>query len=69
MCSVLAATFAKYGLNYGWDWPTSLTFGSMLSATDPVAVVRREPNPEPLQQGTGTQLVVGALEHSSLEHS
>eukprot|EP00971_Amphidinium_carterae_P297527 5911205-Amphidinium_carterae.1 len=29
----------KYMLPYGWDWPTALLFGSILSATDPVAVV------------------------------
>ena len=32
LCSGLLAS-------YGWDWPTLLMFGSILSATDPVAVV------------------------------
>jgi len=35
----LIAAFAKYGFPYGWSWPTALVFGSILSATDPVAVV------------------------------
>jgi NhaP-type Na+/H+ or K+/H+ antiporter/CRP-like cAMP-binding protein len=29
----------KYVLPYGWDWPTSFMVSSILSATDPVAVV------------------------------
>jgi len=37
--TVLTATFAKYCLPYGWDWQVSLMFGSILAATDPVAVV------------------------------
>jgi hypothetical protein len=41
---VLFGTFvtgacAKYILPYGWGWELSLVFGSILSATDPVAVV------------------------------
>lgn len=41
---VLFGTFvtgacAKYILPYGWGWELSLIFGSILSATDPVAVV------------------------------
>mmetsp|Transcript_35226 Transcript_35226/g.64351 ORF Transcript_35226/g.64351 Transcript_35226/m.64351 type:complete len:874 (-) Transcript_35226:113-2734(-) len=35
----MIAVVGKYMLPYGWDWPTSLLFGSILSATDPVAVV------------------------------
>jgi NhaP-type Na+/H+ or K+/H+ antiporter len=35
----LTGAFAKYILPYGWDWPIALVFGSILSATDPVAVV------------------------------
>merc|ERR1719446_343969 len=35
----LTAAFAVYVLPYGWDWPIALVFGSILSATDPVAVV------------------------------
>lgn len=27
---------ARYVLPYHWDWPTSLMFGGMMSATDPV---------------------------------
>merc|ERR1719428_1982679 len=37
--TVMTATFAVYVLPYGWDWPISFVFGSILSATDPVAVV------------------------------
>eukprot|EP00971_Amphidinium_carterae_P060384 1194852-Amphidinium_carterae.1 len=36
---VMIAVVGKYMLPYGWDWPTSMLFGSILSATDPVAVV------------------------------
>lgn len=37
--TLLTATFGKYVLPYNWDWPISFVFGSILSATDPVAVV------------------------------
>lgn len=36
---VLIAVFATYGFPYGWGWTESLLFGSILSATDPVAVI------------------------------
>jgi NhaP-type Na+/H+ or K+/H+ antiporter len=41
---VLAGTFvtacvAKYALPYNWNWELSMVLGSILSATDPVAVV------------------------------
>jgi len=35
----LVGMVARYVLPYGWSWAVSLTFGSVLSATDPVAVV------------------------------
>ncbi|CAJ1330028.1 unnamed protein product [Effrenium voratum] len=35
----LVALVAKFLLPYDWSWPVSLTFGAVLSATDPVAVV------------------------------
>lgn len=35
----MVAAFAVYVMNYDWNWATGLTFGAMLSATDPVAVV------------------------------
>eukprot|EP00434_Breviolum_minutum_P016949 symbB.v1.2.014952.t1/scaffold1105.1/size137425/3 len=35
----LVASVARYILPYNWSWPVSLTFGAVLSATDPVAVV------------------------------
>mmetsp|Transcript_2828 Transcript_2828/g.6619 ORF Transcript_2828/g.6619 Transcript_2828/m.6619 type:complete len:881 (-) Transcript_2828:125-2767(-) len=35
----LTALFAKFCFPYSWNWPTALIFGSILSATDPVAVV------------------------------
>lgn len=37
--TTLVASFAIFGMGYDWDWPTGLTFGAMVSATDPVAVV------------------------------
>merc|ERR1719265_3097699 len=39
MGTVLTAAFGKFVLPYNWDWPLCFVFGSMLSATDPVAVV------------------------------
>lgn len=35
----MTAMFAMYAFPYGWDWNIALVFGSILSATDPVAVV------------------------------
>ena len=35
----LTAAFAYYCLPYGWTWNFSMVFGSILAATDPVAVV------------------------------
>merc|ERR1719230_871769 len=35
----MTAAFSKFLLPYGWNWATSLCLGSILSATDPVAVV------------------------------
>ena len=35
----LIATFAVHALPYGWGWTEALLFGSILSATDPVAVI------------------------------
>merc|ERR1719265_487118 len=37
--TIMTATFCVYVLPYDWDWPIALVFGSILSATDPVAVV------------------------------
>jgi len=39
MGTVMLGTFSHYVLPYGWDWPLCLVIGSILSATDPVAVV------------------------------
>lgn len=39
MGSILMGTIIKYLLPYNWSWNLSLTFGAILSATDPVAVV------------------------------
>lgn len=39
MGAALTAVFAKYAFPYDWSWLESLLFGSMLSATDPVAVI------------------------------
>jgi len=39
MGTALTGAFAKKVLPYGWDWKVSFIFGSILAATDPVAVV------------------------------
>ena len=36
---LLIALCAKYVFPYNWTWPEAFLFGSMMSATDPVAVV------------------------------
>ncbi|GIY34261.1 hypothetical protein CDAR_120641 [Caerostris darwini] len=39
-CTALTGVYAKYALeSYEWSWYTALLFGSVISATDPVAVV------------------------------
>jgi len=37
--TALLGVVGKYMLPYNWSWPTAMLFGSILSATDPVAVV------------------------------
>jgi solute carrier family 9 (sodium/hydrogen exchanger), member 10/11 len=37
--TALTAAFAIYVFGYDWNWYVGLMFGSMMSATDPVAVV------------------------------
>lgn len=37
--AALMGVFTKYLLPYNWSWTLSMVFGSILSATDPVAVV------------------------------
>lgn len=37
--TILMALFARYCLPYNWSWNLSMVFGSILAATDPVAVV------------------------------
>ena len=37
--AVLMGVFAKFMLPYDWSWNLAMVFGSILSATDPVAVV------------------------------
>jgi len=39
LCSFLTALIARYIFTYNWSWVTALMFGSIMSATDPVAVV------------------------------
>jgi len=40
VAAVLTAAFCRYAfVEYDWDWPTSLMFGAITAATDPVAVV------------------------------
>ncbi|GFS54635.1 hypothetical protein TNCV_2749271 [Trichonephila clavipes] len=40
LCTILTGVFAKYVLtSYNWSWFTAFLFGSIVSATDPVAVV------------------------------
>ena len=35
----LCALVPRYVFDYGWDWNYSMLIGSILAATDPVAVV------------------------------
>ncbi|WP_028584361.1 cation:proton antiporter domain-containing protein [Desulfogranum mediterraneum] len=37
--TILTATLAKYLFPWNWSWTAALLFGSLISATDPVAVV------------------------------
>jgi len=37
--TTLTAAFAFFAFPYGWDWNLSMSFGAILAATDPVAVV------------------------------
>ncbi|XP_071957219.1 sperm-specific sodium:proton exchanger-like isoform X2 [Antedon mediterranea] len=39
VATVLTSLIAKFTLSYNWSWNVSLMFGSIVSATDPVAVV------------------------------
>ncbi|CAF4804203.1 unnamed protein product, partial [Rotaria socialis] len=39
ICTVIVALCAVYIFPYHWSWIDALMFGSILSATDPVAVV------------------------------
>ena len=39
ICSALAGVMAKLVFTYDWTWFVALMFGSIISATDPVAVV------------------------------
>lgn len=39
LCTFLTALVARYIFTYNWTWVTALMFGTILSATDPVAVV------------------------------
>ena len=39
VAAALSAVMAKFVFYYGWSWMESFLFGSIMSATDPVAVV------------------------------
>ena len=39
IAALLTAVLAVQMFNYEWDWIIGMMFGSILSATDPVAVV------------------------------
>lgn len=39
VAAALAGVMAKFVFTYNWNWFVSLMFGSIVSATDPVAVV------------------------------
>ncbi|GAU98071.1 hypothetical protein RvY_09267-2 [Ramazzottius varieornatus] len=56
----LTSIVVRYAFSYGWDWCTSLMFGALISATDPVAVVA-------LLKDVGTSPALGVvLEGESL---
>lgn len=38
--TVVTALFARFAMGYNWGWNEAMAFGAMMSATDPVAVVR-----------------------------
>eukprot|EP01135_Chromosphaera_perkinsii_P010654 Nk52_evm54s2192 gene=Nk52_evmTU54s2192 len=60
ICVFLTALLAKYIFTYDWSWLESLMFGSIVSATDPVAVVA-------LLKDLGASKVLGtAIEGESL---
>jgi NhaP-type Na+/H+ or K+/H+ antiporter len=44
---VIVAVVYKYAFPYGWSWVQSFLFGAIISATDPVAVVRFHRTPVP----------------------
>ena len=39
LASFLTAIMGKYVFGYGWSWYVALLFGTIVSSTDPVAVI------------------------------
>ena len=39
LASFLTAIMGKYVFGYGWSWYVALLFGTIISSTDPVAVI------------------------------
>ena len=39
LAAFLTCILGRFLFTYGWDWNQGMMFGSILSATDPVAVV------------------------------
>jgi sodium/hydrogen exchanger 10/11 len=52
--AVLTSVMARYLFNYNWPWTVCLLFGTILSATDPVAVVS-------LLKGLGAPIQLGTV--------
>lgn len=63
ICTCLTAAFLRTALHTSWSWNTAFMLGSILSATDPVAVVRAAPPAGLLERLSRTRLVTPLPHH------